>query len=356
MRLWQLITGRGRRATSSGKRRIWRWSIISLLAIFLLQGCGLVYDAVIMLRASESDELSTICERGRLRVGISFESVRPFIFPPIYTNEDIRITGLDIELIREVTATLTSYCGGPTRIVPTLYLTPFSDLFIKMAEGELDLFVSSVGGTVPGARPTGLWFSAPYLHDDGIAAIINNPEIAERVWTQFRDQNGNSDTLAAVQRGFAGLTVAVQKGRTSELYARANLTQSRIVICDSFPPAVETNEPNIDVILSTYSILKYVTTRVWRDWHLLTQTDGSPLFLTRDPLSIVIPEEHRRLQWFVNNLLYRMEESGRLWQMRKRWIEEDYAPNRRAATEGLPLEASQVPQYQNPSRCQSPAK
>lgn len=337
----------------SKTRGRFRSSIIVLLAMLFLQGCGLVYDAVMLLRPLERDELSTICERGRVRVGISFEPVRPFIFPAIHTDAGIRITGLDIELIREITDTLTAYCGGRTRIVSTIHPTHYPDLFIEMAEGQLDLFVSAMGGTVPGARPAGLWFSAPYFHDDGIAAIIKNNNVAERVWAQFRKQNGDMDTLAAVQSAFVGLTVAVQKGRTSELYARANLSQSRIAICDSLLAAVETNEPNIDVALSSHSILDYGITRMWPNWHLLTRTDGSPLLLTRDYHSIVTNDNSRRLQWFLNNLLYRLEESGQLRQMQKRWIHDDYMPSRRTATEGLPLKVSAVPQYPSRGNCQS---
>jgi polar amino acid transport system substrate-binding protein len=326
-------------------------SLILTGLCILLQGCGLVYDAVELIHPLTRDELSTICTRGRLRVGISVEPFRPFVFPAVYTNEGIRVTGLDIELIREVADALTAHCGGPTPIVPTLHVTRFPDLFIKMNEGQLDLFVSSVSGTVPGTRPAGLWFSAPYLRDDGIAAIIRNPEVAERVRTQFGKQNGNWDTLAAVQEGFAGLTIAVQKGRSSHQYAKANLKRVRIVICDSLPASIESKDLNIDVILTNHSILEYVTKRVWQEWHPLTQPDGSPLLLTREDLSIVTSEEHRQLQWFLNNLLFRLEESGRLKQMRTRWIEAEYAPTRRATAEGLPLEVTQVPDHYDQGQC-----
>ncbi len=68
---------------------------------------------------------------------------RPFVFPAVYTDEGVRITGLEVELIREVGDALTTYCGGQKPIVPTLHLTRFRDLFIEMNEGHLDLFVSS---------------------------------------------------------------------------------------------------------------------------------------------------------------------------------------------------------------------
>ncbi len=326
-------------------------SLVLATLSMLLQGCGLVYDAVELIHPLTHDEMSSICSRARLRVGISVEPFRPFVFPAVYTDEGIRVTGLDVELIREIADALTAHCGGAMPIVPVLYLTRFPDLFIKMNEGQLDLFISSVSGTVPGANPPGLWFSPPYFHEDGIGAIIQKPEVAERVWAQFRKQNGKLDTLAAVQEGFAGLTVAVQKGRSSHLYAEANLKRIRMVICDSLPASVETKDLNIDVILTNHSILEYVTKRVWQDWRLLRQNDGTPLILTHEDLSIVTSDDHKKLQWFLNNLLFRLEESGRLKHMHRRWVGAEYAPTRRATVEGLPLEITQVPQHYDQGQC-----
>jgi ABC-type amino acid transport substrate-binding protein len=310
-----------------------------------------MFDAVEVIHPLTRDKLPSICSRAQLRVGISVEPFRPFVFPAVYTDEGIRVTGLDVELIREIADALTAHCGGRTPIVPTLYVTRFPDLFIKMNEGELDLFVSSVSGTVPGTRPPGLWFSPPYFHGDGIAAIIQKPEVAEQVWQQFRRQNGKLNTLAAVQEGFAGLTVAVQKGRSSHLYAEANLKRIRMVICDSLPASIESKDLNIDVILTNHSILEYVTKRVWQDWRLLTHIDGTPLILTHEDLSIVTSDDHRQLQWFLNNLLFSLEESGRLKHMHRRWVDAQYAPTRRATTEGLPLEVTQVPQHYDQGQC-----
>ena len=258
----QLIT-RMRRIIGSSDRHSQARHRHGILAMVLLQGCGLVYDAVTMIHPLTRDELSAICARGKVPIGISVEPFRPFVFPAVYTDQGIRVTGLDIELIREVADALTSHCGSPTPIVPTLHLTRFPDLFIKMNEGQLDLFVSSVSGTVPGTKPTGLWFSAPYLREDGLGAITQEPEVTERVSAQFRKQNGKWDTRAAIQEGFAGLTMAVQKGRAAHLYAQANLKKVRLVVCDSLPAAIETKNPHIDVILSDYSILTYMTKRVW---------------------------------------------------------------------------------------------
>ena len=327
--------------------------IVPLLIAFglFLPGCGLIFDAVELVQPLTRHEMSAICSRGQLRVGISVEPFRPFVFPAVYTDEGVRVTGLDVELIREVADALTTYCDGQKPIVPTLHLTRFRDLFIEMNEGHLDLFVSSVGGNIPGARPVGLWFSIPYFHNGGIGAMIRTPEVAEKIRTQFQKQPGSPDTLAAIQAGLSGLTVAAQRGRTSHLYAEANLKNIRLLLCDSLPAAIEMRDPPIDVVVSTHAILDYVTKHVWPDWRLLTRNDGTPLVLTQESFSIVTVEEHRRLQWFLNNLLYRLEESGRLEHMRRRWLEEDYAPTRRAATEGLPFEVSKVPEHYDQGQC-----
>ena len=243
-----------------------------------LQGCGLVFDAVELVHPLAPHELSSICSKGQVRVGISVEPFRPFVFPALYTDEGVRVTGLDVELIREVADALTTYCGGQKPIVPTMHLTRFRDLFIEMNEGNLDIFVSSIGANIPGAVPVGLWYSIPYFHNGGIGAMIQKPEVAERVRTEFQKQAGNPDTLAAIQAGFSGLTVVAQRGRTSFLYAEANLLNVRLLICDSLPASVETKDPHIDVILSQHSILDYVTKHVWPDWHLLTRNHCRCLF------------------------------------------------------------------------------
>lgn len=329
-----------------------RGAILFLLILgVLLPGCGLVFDAVELVHPLTRDEISTICAHRQIRVGISVEPFRPFVFPAVYTDEGVRVTGLDVELIREVADALTVHCGGQEPVVPTLHLTRFRDLFLGLNEGRFDLFVSSFSGNVPGGTPLGLWSSIPYFYGGGVSAMTRSPEIAETIRTQFRKQAGRADTLAAIRESLSGLTVAVQHRRTAHLYAEANLRGIRLLVCDSLPAAVETKEPHIDVILTDYPILQYVTKRVWPDWQLLVRPDGSPLILTQETFSIVTGEEKRRLQWFLNNLLYRLEETGRLAQMRKRWVDEDYAPTKRATSEGLPFEVAKVAEHYDQGHC-----
>lgn len=325
--------------------------LLLLMLGMLLQGCGLVFDAVELVHPLTRDELSTICAQRQIRVGISVEPFRPFVFPAVYTDEGVRVTGLDVELIHEVADALTVHCGGQQPIVPTLHVTRFRDLFIELDEGHIDLFVSSFSGNVPGGTPSGLWSSIPYFHGGGVSAMTRSPEIAENIRTQFRKQAGRADTLAAIRESLSGLTVAVQNRRTAHLYAEANLRDIRLLVCDSLPAAVETKDPHIDVILTDYPILQYVTKQVWPDWRILERPDGSPLILSQESFSIVTGAGKRRLQWFLNNLLYRLEERGRLAEMRRRWLEENYAPTRRATAEGLQLDVSKVPDHYDQGQC-----
>ena len=70
------------------------------------------------------------------------------------------------------------------------------------------------------------------------------------------------DSLVANELALAGLTIAVQKLTTVDLYAEANLTASRLVLCDPLPAAFEfadvATDPAIDVILGAKPVLEFM--------------------------------------------------------------------------------------------------
>ncbi|MBM4125430.1 MAG: ABC transporter substrate-binding protein, partial [Nitrospira sp.] len=151
---------------------------LSLLMVGLaLQGCGLVIDAVQKVWPRSSDQADSICQRGRLHVGMAAEPFRPFVFPAIFTDEGLRVTGLDVELVKEIAGVLSKRCGERP-IVPVLHLVRFRDLFVELNEGKLDLFVSAVAADVPAPARAGLAYSTPYYYDAGLTAIVRRPEVA----------------------------------------------------------------------------------------------------------------------------------------------------------------------------------
>ena len=71
----------------------------------------------------------------------------------------------------------------------------------------------------------------------------------------------------------------------------------------------------------------------------------------REEYAVVVAEESYRLRWIINDLLFRLWESGRAGEMRRRWFVDDYAYPRRATTEGLPFTAEQVVQHYDQGQC-----
>ncbi len=332
------------------QRGLRRLSFSGILVLSLaLQGCGLVLDAVQYIKPVAADELDGICGRGRLQVGMAFEPFRPFVFPAIFTSEGPRVTGLDVELVREITAALSERCGRP--ITPVLHLVHFRDLFIGMSEGKLDLFVSAVSINIPSPAEAGLAFSIPYFYDGGLALIVKRPEVAARIAQFLRDNQGNPNTQALKKAALAGMGLAVHEGRSPHLYAKANLQDVRLLLCDSFPAAFESQDPGIDAILGKQPIMEFMATRVHQDWQPLKMDDGKPFLLTREHYAVVLADESYRLRWFVNEVLFQLETSGRLADMRHRWLKEDYVYARRAATEGLPFAAEKMGEQSDQGRC-----
>lgn len=337
-------------ALSRARRSSW-WAPLLLVVVAMVQGCGLVVDAVQLVHPIATNELDAICARGQVRVGMAVEPFQPFVFPAIYTDEGLRVTGLDVELVREITAALSQRCGGHTPIVPTLQLIRFRNLFVELTEGNLDLFVSSISANVPAPGRIGLAYSSPYFDAGGIGGITARPDVAERIGTHIRRSSEKMATANVMTAAFSGLTVAVQEGTSAQFYAEANLTGIRLVLCDSLPAAFESQNPPIDIILGKQPVLDYTVRRIRKNWQLLKVDNGKPLLLTHEHYAIVTDEESYRLRRFLNDLLFQLDESGKLTEMRRRWLEETYAYPRRAATEGLPFAAEKMPQHYDQGQC-----
>lgn len=328
------------------------WTAMLLL---LLPGCGLLIDAVEKVWPVTGNEVDAICTRERVQVGLAMEPFRPFVFPTIWTDEGARVTGLDVELVRAMTDELSRRCGRP--VTPVLHLVRFRDLFRLLNEGQLDWFVSAVAANIPAPDRAGVAYSIPYFYGGGSGGMARNHEVLDRVRTNLREQatHPHPDRLAVTRHALDGLTIAVQDGTSAYHYAEANLSANRLLVCDSLPAALEYADsqatPPIDVILGAKPVLEYMVTRVRKDWALLTRDDGEPLLLTKGHYAVAMAEESYRLRWLVNDLLLKLDESGRLQEMRKRWLDEDYAFPRRASLEGLPFDVEKMAAHYTQGTC-----
>jgi len=319
----------------------------------LLQGCGLLMDAAQLVQPfvpQLSDELAVICGHRRLQVGIAVEPFPPFVFPVVWTDRGPRVTGMDIELVQAITEALSKHCGG-VPVTPILHLVPFRNMFVLLTEGRLDIFVSSVSYNVPHLTGSGLGYSSPYFSDAGIGGITRRQEVVEQVRAALGQSLSNRELLTLRKGALTGLTVAAQESRSPYLYAEENLKDIRLVACDTLFAAFESQDPPIDVILGKQPILDFIVKREHRDWRPLVLENGQPFLLTRELFTVAMADQNFRLRWLINDLLFELEQSGRLEAMQRRWLDEDYAPAQRVTSEGLLTSAEKNIQPNEYGRC-----
>lgn len=318
-----------------------------------MQGCGLIFDAMHRIYPVTTNELDRICRRQHIQVGMAVEPFRPFVFPAVWTDEGARVTGLDTELVRAVSDALTIHCGTP--VVPALHLVRFRDLFLLLNEGQLDFFVSAVAASTPSPGRSGFAYSTPYFSQGGLGAIAARQDVIDTIRTRVRTGGGKT----AREQLLSGLTIAAQDSTAAHLYAEAKITTAGILVCDSLPAAFEHAaaglSPPIDVILGAQPVLNFMVNTTRRDWRLLEKDDHTPLWFTLADYAVVMAEERYALRWFINDIIFQLRESGRLEQMRHRWIDESYAYPRRASTEGLPFDVQKMPAHYAQGSCRTAA-
>jgi hypothetical protein len=135
------------------------------------------------------------------------------------------------------------------------------------------------------------------------------------------------------------------------LYAKENLKGIRLLACDTLFAAFESQDPPADVILGKQPILNFIIKREHQDWRPLVLENGQPFLLTREFFTVVMAEQSFRLQWLINDLLFQLEQSGRLAAMHHRWLDEDYTAVQRVVSEGLLTSAEKDVRANDDGRC-----
>ena len=325
-----------------------------LLLAGCLSGCGLLIDAAQLFAPipASPDGVDVVCRHRQLQVGISVEPYPPFVFPVVETSRGPSVTGLDLELVQQLGRALSKYCGGaPITVVPQV--VHFRDLFRLLTEGHLDLFVSSVAYNVPHLKSAGLAYSAPYYPATGLGAIARQPDLVQRVRAALMHPPNEGGSLERRRVALDGMVVAVQEGRSAHFYAAANLKGARLLLCDSLAGAWQQQDPPVDVILGKHPVLDFLLNREeqLKTWQPVLLEDGRPFLLNREFFAVVMSEKSFRLHWLVNDLLFELEESGRLDAIQRRWFEQDYHYAERAVSEGLLAVIPTSVDPTAPSRC-----
>jgi len=312
-------------------------AIFLILATFLLEGCGYLIDGIEWLLPKESSH-DAVCSRESLEIALSAGPYPPFVFPVMNAAGGPRVTGFDIDLIRAIERELQQHCAKPIR--PVVRLVPFLELFALMQERKVDLFISATPANVAGAGRGGLAYTLPYFSTGGLTVVARTPKIADVIRQRLSSKGVLVHASLARLEAMSGFRIAVVDGSSGAAYAAANSTTDRFVVCNTLTAAfhAETSvgQP-ADLIIGSSPVLTAMARRHLHDWALVTLDGNQPLLLTHENFSIVVREDRLHLLWFLNNLLFKLEESGELRQLRSRWLDEEYDAGLRAVEEGLPV-------------------
>ena len=73
--------------------------------------------------------------------------------------------------------------------------------------------------------------------------------------------------------------------------------------------------------------------------------------LVREQYVIVVAETKYQLRWLVNDVLWELEESGRLADMRRRWLDPDYADSAETLRDAVPCPECKESRVRSPGSC-----
>ena len=280
-----------------------------------MSGCGLIIDAGQWLLPGPRDIHDVVCDRDVLNVGVAAGPYPPFVFPVVETPSGSRVTGFDIQLVQAVLQELQEWCGKVIR--PRVRLVPFRELFGQLHEGHLDFFLSGTPAIVVGPGLAGFGYSLPYLRKGGLSVIARDDETAEALRRRVEAQGPAAHPLDRLNAAVSGLTIAVQGGSSGAAFAKANLRTKDFIVCNSLQATFDAaryvgRQP--DLIIGSHPVLDFSVKRLRPAWRTVTLENGRPLMVTHEEYSIVVAADHLHVRWFLNNLLFHLEEEGRLDQ------------------------------------------
>ena len=230
--------------------------------------------------------LHRILESGQLRVGMTGTQ------PPLnMKNAKGELIGLDVELAREL--------ANAMELELVLVETPFAELLSDLEASKIDLVISSM--TITPARNARVAFAGPYLISG--SSLLTRAELVGDL-TDLSQLNSAERTWGALE------------GSTGEA-----------LIVDAFPLAkfasIEDQEVGVAQISrgeidGLIADLPSVSFQVARNPDLGLAMMPAPF--TTEPLGIALPPNSPLFANLVQNYLNTLEYTGRLIQMKARWL------------------------------------
>lgn len=269
-----------------GRRAAARTPLAFLLVIgFLIGGCQSNPLSVGGHPAGE-DCVHRIVESGQLRVGMS--GLQPPLNMKTRAGE---LVGLDVDLARALAEAM--------NVELVLVERPFSELLEGLAASDFDLIISSL--TITPARNAQFAFAGPYMVSG--ATLLTRKALI--------DELGNLEALDSPDRTWAAL-----EGSTGEALIRDAFPNAKLVTTGDLPAIVsQIQSGKIDGVIADLPYVRF---------ELARRPDAGlavlPTPFTTEPLGVALPPNSPLFANLVQNYLNTLEYTGRLIQMKARWL------------------------------------
>jgi len=230
--------------------------------------------------------LHRILESGQLRVGMTGTQ------PPLnMKNTKGKLIGLDVELAREL--------ANAMELELVLVETPFAELLSDLEASKIDLVISSM--TITPARNARVAFAGPYLISG--SSLLTREELVGDL-TDLSQLNSPERTWGALE------------GSTGEALILDAFPLSRFAsIEDQETGVAQISRGEIDGLIAD---LPSVSFQVARNPDLGIAMMPAPF--TTEPLGIALPPNSPLFANLVQNYLNTLDYTGRLIQMKARWL------------------------------------
>lgn len=259
--------------------------LVAIALATLVMGChsmGLESPS----HSANAESLHRILERGQLRVGMTGSQ------PPLnMKNKNGELIGLDVELALAL--------ADAMKLELVLVETPFADLITDLQAGKIDLVISSL--TITPARNARVAFAGPYLISG--SSLLTRQELVAEI--------GDLSGLNSPERSWAAL-----EGSTGEELILEVFPLAKYVMIEDRAEAIgQIARGELDGLIAD---LPFVSFQIARGSELGLATLTSPF--TTEPLGIALPPNSPLFANLVQNYLNTLEYTGRLIQMKSRWL------------------------------------
>lgn len=227
--------------------------------------------------------LHEIIDRGILRVGMTGAQ------PPLnMKNAEGELIGLDVELAQAL--------ADAMKVELELVERPFANLLPDLEAGSIDLVISSL--TITPARNARVAFAGPYLISG--STLLTRADLVQRV----EDFNAAARTWAALESS-TGKAVILEKFPLAQFVVIDNQEDAVQLILDG----------EIDGLVADFPFVEYALVR-----NLGKGLATLEVPLTTEPLGVALPANSPLFANLVQNYLNTLDYTGRLMQMKVRWM------------------------------------